>query len=61
MKRNYFSWLLGIVAAVAVVLLNNCGKQSGSGKQIIGVSIPSADHGWTGGVVWWAEKAKAEM
>jgi ribose transport system substrate-binding protein len=23
----------------------------------IGVSIPSADHGWTGGVVWWANKA----
>ncbi len=23
----------------------------------IGVSIPSADHGWTGGVVWWAKKA----
>ncbi|MDD3952711.1 MAG: substrate-binding domain-containing protein [Lentisphaeria bacterium] len=61
MKRNYFSWLLGIVAVAAVLLLNNCGKQSESGKQVIGVSIPSADHGWTGGVVWWAEKAKAEM
>jgi len=23
----------------------------------IGISIPSADHGWTGGVVWWAKKA----
>jgi len=23
----------------------------------IGVAIPSADHGWTGGVVWWAKKA----
>lgn len=23
----------------------------------IGVSIPTADHGWTGGVVWWAKKA----
>lgn len=61
MKRNYFSWLLGIVAAVAVLFLNNCGKPADSRKQIIGVSIPSADHGWTGGVVWWAEKAKAEM
>ena len=31
----------------------------------IGISIPSADHGWTGGIVWWANKAvddiKAEM
>ena len=23
----------------------------------IGVSIPTADHGWTGGVVWWTKKA----
>ncbi|WP_406608149.1 ABC transporter substrate-binding protein [Candidatus Infernicultor aquiphilus] len=23
----------------------------------IGVAIPSADHGWTGGIVWWAKKA----
>jgi len=23
----------------------------------IGVSTPSADHGWTGGIVWYAQKA----
>ena len=23
----------------------------------IGVTVPTADHGWTGGVVWWTEKA----
>lgn len=23
----------------------------------IGVAIPSADHGWTGGIVWWAKQA----
>ncbi|MFP4461702.1 MAG: ABC transporter substrate-binding protein [Thermotogota bacterium] len=26
-------------------------------KLRIGVSIPSADHGWTGGIVWWSQKA----
>jgi ribose transport system substrate-binding protein len=26
----------------------------------IGVSIPTADHGWTGGVVWWTRKAIEE-
>jgi len=26
---------------------------------VIGVSVPSADHGWTGGVVYWANQAKA--
>ncbi len=26
----------------------------------IGVAIPSADHGWTGGIVYWTEKAIAD-
>ncbi len=26
-------------------------------KVKVGISIPSADHGWTGGVVWWAQQA----
>lgn len=30
-------------------------------KQIIGVSIPSADHGWTAGVVYHANQAKATL
>jgi len=30
------------------------------GKYHIGVSVPAADHGWTGGVIWWAEKAIRE-
>ncbi|WP_027482850.1 ABC transporter substrate-binding protein [Deinococcus pimensis] len=31
------------------------------GKQVIGVSIPSADHGWTGGVVYHANEAKKAL
>lgn len=27
----------------------------------IGVSVPSADHGWTAGLLWWAEKAAEEL
>lgn len=27
----------------------------------VGVAIPSADHGWTGGIVWWANKRVAEL
>lgn len=26
----------------------------------VGISIPSADHGWTGGIVWYAKKAMAD-
>ncbi len=36
------------------------GGQQKDEKKLIGVSIPSADHGWTGGIVWWAEKAAKE-
>src|SRR5690554_467472 len=28
---------------------------------VIGVSIPAAPHGWTGGVNWWAEQAKQRL
>ena len=31
--------------------------EAGDAPIKIGVSIPSADHGWTGGIVWWANKA----
>ena len=30
-------------------------------KVNLGVSIPSADHGFTGGVVWWANEARKEL
>ena len=28
-------------------------------KMRIGVSIPAADHGWTAGIGWWAQRAMA--
>ena len=34
------------------------GGGAAGAKPVIGVSIPSADHGWTGGVVYWANEAK---
>jgi ribose transport system substrate-binding protein len=30
-------------------------------KYKIGVSVPSADHGWTAGLLWWANKAAADF
>ena len=30
-------------------------------KVSLGVAIPSADHGFTGGIVWWANEAKKEL
>ena len=46
-------------AAAAVfccVLFAGCGQAEQKTK--IGISIPAADHGWTGGVVYWANQAK---
>lgn len=30
-------------------------------KYKIGVSVPSADHGWTAGLLWWANKTVKEL
>lgn len=30
-------------------------------KMVMGVSVPAATHGWTGGVVYWANRTKAEL
>ena len=55
------------VAAIACALITvGCSDAassatSASNKTKLAISIPSADHGWTGGVVFWANKAKAEL
>jgi ribose transport system substrate-binding protein len=30
-------------------------------KMVMGVSVPAATHGWTGGVVYWANRTKTEL
>lgn len=49
-----------LTCAAALIFTNGCGKKD-DGKMKVAISIPSADHGWTGGVVWWAEQVKREM
>ncbi len=45
------------IALVLVLTLAAMGVAFGLPKVKIGVSIPAADHGWTGGANWWAKKA----
>ena len=45
---------LQVLATLAVL-----GSSALAAPVVIGVSVPSADHGWTGGVVYWANQAKA--
>ncbi|MBT7302696.1 MAG: ABC transporter substrate-binding protein [Victivallales bacterium] len=57
------------VLAMGMTTLVGCGPKNedvaaagphDSGIRVkIGVSVPAADHGWTAGVGWWAERAKA--
>ena len=53
---------LGCAGVLAIALLAGCGRAEDEGKTIrIGVSIPAATHGWTGGVVWNAEEAAKSL
>lgn len=49
--------LLSLAFAASII-----GTASAEDKKVtIGVSIPAADHGWTGGVVYHAERAKKDL
>ena len=50
-------YLLPLMLCAA--LLCGCGKSEKKLK--IGISVPAATHGWTGGVVWHAEQAKKRL
>jgi ribose transport system substrate-binding protein len=47
--------------AAALALLGAAPAALAQNKPNIGVSIPAATHGWTGGVVYWANRTKAEL
>jgi ribose transport system substrate-binding protein len=47
--------------ATALALLAAAPAALAQNKPNIGVSIPAATHGWTGGVVYWANRTKAEL
>lgn len=67
MKKSLVPVLLA--SAAALFVLSSCGKQtenkqnasSAPAQKVIGIAIPAADHGWTGGVVYWANRAKADI
>lgn len=56
---NYKNKIMKWVAAGALALGLSGLANAQSYK--IGVSVPSADHGWTAGLLWWANKAADEM
>ncbi len=48
--------------ALAFLMCLALGLTAVAGEKVkIGISIPTADHGWTGGIVWWAQRAVDEL
>nr|WP_163500352.1 substrate-binding domain-containing protein [Halomonas socia] len=48
------------MAALATALTGTAGLASANDYHI-GVTVPSADHGWTAGLMWWAQQATDEL
>jgi ribose transport system substrate-binding protein len=46
---------------LALGILGTAGVARADEKVTLGVAIPTADHGFTGGIVWWANKAKTDL
>lgn len=49
------------ICCVFVFVCTVCCAAFAKSTFTIGISTPSADHGWTGGVVWWAQQAVKEF
>ena len=54
MNRRIFSTL--VLAACAA----GAAPAMAQSKMVMGVSVPAATHGWTGGVMYWANRTKSE-
>lgn len=52
--KKYLVFLLALSLGISLFSLAPVAQDE---EMRIGVAIPSADHGWTGGIVWWAKKA----
>ena len=52
---------LAAAGVTALAALGAAPAATAQPKPHIGVSIPAATHGWTGGVVYWANRTKKEL
>lgn len=58
--KKFFTAVAAAGSAALLLVLAGCGESSAK-KIRVGVAIPAADHGWTGGIVSAANAAKAEI
>lgn len=50
-----------LVVVVASIFMFSSASLFAAEKIKVGVSVPSADHGWTAGLLWWAKKAVKDI
>jgi len=50
-----------LIALITGVFLFSGTSVLAADKIKVGVSVPSADHGWTAGLLWWAKKAVKDI
>ncbi|MBU1816819.1 MAG: ABC transporter substrate-binding protein, partial [Gammaproteobacteria bacterium] len=61
-KTSSFTRRLALSAVGAAAALTLAGPaMAQANKTIVGVAIPSATHGFTGGIVYWANQAKKDL
>jgi ribose transport system substrate-binding protein len=53
--------LILLCALMAGFAFARGGAQGGAGTVKIGIAVPTADHGWTGGIGWWADHKVEEI
>ena len=54
MKKRLFCYLF-------MFLLGTISTANAAPSFRLGIACPTADHGWTGGIVWWAQQAVLEF
>jgi ribose transport system substrate-binding protein len=60
--RNIAKQSAGLPKLLVIALfLFSISGVSQAAKYKVGVSVPAADHGWTAGLLWWANKAVDEI
>lgn len=57
--KNISKFLL--IAFIAISIIFPVSSAFAAKKIKVGVSVPSADHGWTAGLLWWAKKAVKDI
>jgi ribose transport system substrate-binding protein len=50
-----------VLLAAGTFVFTGCKKGTASQTIKIGVAVPTADHGWTGGIGWWADYKVEEL